>query len=125
MVNSTNYGNFRNSFSVHTGRVNVNNRFHQQAYMKAARAPLGGDSIFLMQPVMMQPQCCHMSGFAKTMMTINTGITSFLAGFGLTSGQGNSMPMVGGGMPGMNGGMPGMNGGMPGMSPWWGGGFFG
>lgn len=132
MVNSTNFTGMRPS--VHASRVNVSNRYHMNAMAKAARAPIGGDSIFLMAAP--APQHCHVSGFTKTLMAINSGLGGFLAGFGLTTNNPNAtsggmaamggMPMGSGmGMPGMNGGMPGMNGGMPGMGGGWFGGFFG
>ena len=113
MVNSTNFRSM--GPSVHWGRANVSARFHNNAYMKAARTPLASDSVFLMQPVMMQPPQPHISGFGRFLMTLNSGLAGFFGGFGLTSGQGNMMAM-GGGMSPMGGGMMPMNGGMMGMN---------
>jgi len=97
------------------------------AMAKAARTPIGGDSIFLMAPAPQQQ--CHVSGFTKTLMAINSGLGGLLAGFGLTT---NNPTATAGGMAAMGGmpmgsgmGMPGMGGGMPGMGGGWFGGFFG
>lgn len=115
MVNSTNY--YKMSGSVHYERNNIVNRYYGHAATKAAMTPMMGDSVFCVTPAQHH---CHISGFGKVLMGINSFFGGALGGYSLTSGQG--MPGVGmggmfGGM-GMGGmGMGGMFGGMGGMRP--------
>ncbi len=115
MVNSTNY--YGMSGSVHYGRTNIWNRYHMNASLKAARTPMMADSVFFVAPAQHH---CHISGFGKVLMGINSFFGGLFGGYSLTSGQG----MPGMGMGGMYGGMGmggmgmgGMFGGMGGMRP--------